>query len=438
MARSIVGEIAANGTKLVVDNGNIPNLREAFAVEEQKHLSNCQTRGNFRAIIEGESGGRSQSNDLVSSPGNPTQENRKGTLPKDINLHHYETICHLGKGSYSKTLMIGMIGETAGSTCPLQTFNDKNYYFPTSTLTEFSPFLACQNSEGFVSVCLLACKENVGSFNISFILGNFRAIIEGDSGGWSQSNGHISSPGNPWRRIGSNATYCAKEICQTSGASCLYLSAACKENVGSFNISVIQSNFRAIIEGDYGGRSQSNDLISSPGNPWQENRKKRWLFLNSMMGMIGETLGTTCPWHTFNDKEINISLSSSPSLNFSPLLVPPHAFPKTLPELFQIFIINISPKSGQNFAKKKTTSTITKTICHLGKGGYFKTLMIGMIGETLGSTCPWQTFNDKKITVSLLTPLAQFFHFSGAVPPFSQNTSQTIPNIYARLKGASA
>ncbi|GIY96766.1 hypothetical protein CEXT_270461 [Caerostris extrusa] len=61
--------------------------------------------------------------------------------------------------------------------------------------------------------CLSAyCKQNVGSFNIYFIQGNFRAIIEGDSGGWSQSNDLISPLGALDRRIGSNATYCAKEV----------------------------------------------------------------------------------------------------------------------------------------------------------------------------------------------------------------------------------
>ncbi|GIY38698.1 hypothetical protein CDAR_574831 [Caerostris darwini] len=58
----------------------------------------------------------------------------------------------------------------------------------------------CQDSGGFVSVSLPAVNKIVGSSNISFIQGNFRAIIEGDSGGRSQSNDLISSPGNPWRK----------------------------------------------------------------------------------------------------------------------------------------------------------------------------------------------------------------------------------------------
>ncbi|GIY96772.1 hypothetical protein CEXT_270491 [Caerostris extrusa] len=64
-----------------------------------------------------------------------------------------------------------------------------------------------------------------------------------------------------------------QKICQNWGGLRVCLSAACEENVGSFNISFIQGNFRPIIAGDSGGRSQANDLISSPGNPWQENRK---------------------------------------------------------------------------------------------------------------------------------------------------------------------
>ncbi|GIY96762.1 hypothetical protein CEXT_270441 [Caerostris extrusa] len=62
-------------------------------------------------------------------------------------------------------------------------------------------------------VCLSAARrEIVGSFNISFIQGNFRAIIEDDSGLRSQSNDLISSLGTLGRRMGSNAAYCAQEV----------------------------------------------------------------------------------------------------------------------------------------------------------------------------------------------------------------------------------
>ncbi|GIY96770.1 hypothetical protein CEXT_270481 [Caerostris extrusa] len=122
--------------------------------------------------------------------------------------------------------MIGMIGETLGSTCPWQTYND-NYYFNNFPLSEFFPFSG---------------TAPTFSQNTSQTIPNIYPPLK-----WVQRHAKILR------------------------ASCL--SAACKEIVGNSNISFIQGNIRALNEGDSGGSSQSNDLISSPGNPWRENRK---------------------------------------------------------------------------------------------------------------------------------------------------------------------
>ncbi|GIY38697.1 hypothetical protein CDAR_574821 [Caerostris darwini] len=62
---------------------------------------------------------------------------------KVINLHHYQIICHLGKGGYSKTLHDWNDWRNFRLNLSVANFQrQKNYYFPSpSPSPNFSPFL---------------------------------------------------------------------------------------------------------------------------------------------------------------------------------------------------------------------------------------------------------------------------------------------------------
>ncbi|GIY38700.1 hypothetical protein CDAR_574841 [Caerostris darwini] len=89
--------------------------------------------------------------------------------------------------------------ETKSTARPLNLPLRKRFRCDRNSLIIFGGYKDMPKFEA-LRVCLsAACKEIVGSFNISFIQGNFRAIIEGDSRGPSQT---ISFP--PLGTIGGN------------------------------------------------------------------------------------------------------------------------------------------------------------------------------------------------------------------------------------------